>query len=256
MRPVLLSMLLLLSLATPAYTQQQKEIINSIGMKLVLIHAGSFKMGSSEGEEGRHDNEKSHEVTISNPFYLGAYEITQEQYEKVFENNPSKSRGTIKPVEDVSWENAISFCHKLSESPDEKAAGREYRLPKEAEWEYACRATSSSAYCFGDSPESLDEYAWSSENSRSKTQQVGQKKPNRRGLYDMHGNVLEWCMDSYSDYPSAATPDIQMPRDDTYRMIRGGNVMFGAIFCRSALRNRAAPSTHVLNIGFRVAMGI
>ena len=256
MRSALLSILLVCGSAILANAQQLKEITNSIGMKLVLIHPGSFTMGSPEGEEGRKDNEKPHEVTIDKPFYLGAHEVTQEQYEKVMGNNPSKSKGTAKPVENLSWESAISFCQKLTELPDEKTAGREYRLPTEAEWEYACRATSASAYCFGDSSELLDEYAWSSENSKGKTQPVGQRKPNRWGLYDMHGNVLEWCMDSYADYPSASAPDSQRSSDKTYRMMRGGSFFFGGIFCRSALRNRAKPSDSSFNIGFRVSLSL
>lgn len=135
MRLVLVSILLVPAVAMPANAQHLKEITNSIGMKLVLIHPGSFTMGSPEDEEGRQDNEKPHEVTIDKPFYLGAHEVTQEQYEKVMGNNPSKSKGTVKPVENLSWENAISFCQKLTELPDEKTAGRENRLPTEAEWE-------------------------------------------------------------------------------------------------------------------------
>ncbi len=190
MRSELLCFLLVLGLLTPVYGQQFKSITNSIGMKLVLIHAGSFTMGSPVGEVGRKVSESEHEVMISKSYYLGVYEVNQDEYEKVMGNNPSISKGANNPVQPESWFGAVSFCTKLSELPEEKAAGREFRLPTEAEWEYACRATSSAAYCFGDTAELLEEYAWFGE-PRGKTHPVGSKKPNRWGLYDMHGNVWE-----------------------------------------------------------------
>ena len=165
MRIVLLCTLLLAGVSSPAFGQQLKEITNSIGMKLVLIHAGSFTMGSPEGEVGRTEDETAHEVTISKSYYLGIYEVTQGEYEKVMGNNPSKYKGAKNPVEMVSWDDAVSFCKKLSDKAEEKAASREYRLPTEAEWEYACRAGSKSAYCFGDKTISLQEYAWLSKKT-------------------------------------------------------------------------------------------
>ena len=135
MRALILSIVLLIG--SPALGQQLKAITNSIGMKLVLIHPGSFTMGSPMNEVGRRDNEMQHEVTISKSYYLGLYEVTQGQYENVMGSNPSRFKGSKNPVEMVSWDDAVSFCKKLSELPEEKAAGREYRLPTEAEWEYA-----------------------------------------------------------------------------------------------------------------------
>ena len=176
---------------------------NSIGMKLVLIPAGEFLMGSPEGE-GYLVEHPQHRVRITKAFYLGTCEVTQEQYERVMGSNPScfckngsgkdqvsgQDTGSF-PVEMVSWEDAVEFCRRLSELPGEKSAGRVYRLPTEAEWEYACRAGSSGRYGFGDQERGLGEHGWFSDNSHGKTHPVGQKKPNAWGLYDVHGNVWE-----------------------------------------------------------------
>lgn len=256
MRPVMLSILLICGSAIPASAQQLKAITNSIGMKLVLILPGSFRMGSPDEEKERLNNETQHLVTISRWFYIGAYEVTQGEYERVMGNNPSGCKGAENPAEMVSWADAISFCKKLSELSEEKAAGREYRLPTEAEWEYACRATSGATYCFGDSVESLGEYAWSHENSERKIHPVGEKKANRWGLYDMHGNVWEWCQDCSADYPPDASTDPQGPNKGSDRILRGGCSGSDAALCRSAFRGLPAPPLRAGNIGFRVAMSL
>ena len=234
--------------------QRPTEITNSIGMKLVRIPAGSFMMGSPTEEEGRQRFEQLHRVTDSNAYYLGAYEVTQGQYEKVMGNNPSHFKGRELPVETVSWDDAISFCKKLSELPDEKIAGREYRLPTEAEWEYACRATSDAAYCFGDSAKSLREYAWYGEGFEGKSHQVGEKKANQWGLYDMHGNVWEWCHDRFGNYPSGEATDPQGPSEGADRICRGPSFVHGAEDCRSAHRGVCGPTFRESDIGFRVAL--
>ncbi|MFM8264129.1 MAG: formylglycine-generating enzyme family protein, partial [Pirellula sp.] len=148
-------------------------ITNSIGMKLVLIPKGTFMMGSPESEERRRNDETQHQVTISKDYYLGVHEVTQAQYEKVMGAKPSyfhgdeiKGSSSNHPVEQVSWGDAVEFCKKLSDLPEEKAAGRVYRLPTEAQWGYACRAGSKSAYSFGESSKSLGDYAWFDENSK------------------------------------------------------------------------------------------
>ncbi len=256
MRSILLCIILVVGSSTPAYCQQLKAITNSIGMKLVLIHAGSFTMGSPVGELGREDNETAHEVTISKSYYLGVFEVTQDEYEKVIGSKPSQFKGGTNPVEKVSWEEAVVFCKTLSERPGEKAAGRVYRLPTEAEWEYACRANSGSAYCFGDSADSLEEYGWFSENSERNTHPVGEKKPNRWGLYDMHGNVWEWCEDCCADYPSGEATDPQGPREDSTRVRRGGCWFFVAKYCRAAMRDAGVPTLRSADIGFRVALSL
>jgi formylglycine-generating enzyme required for sulfatase activity len=242
--------------------QAPKEITNSIGMKLVLIPKGTFMMGSPETEEGRGVDETQHQVTISNDYYLGVTEVTQGQYEKVMGTNPSyfqkrvirKSDSSMYPVEQVSWEDAVEFCKKLSDLPEEKKAGRVYRLPTEAEWEYACRAGSKTAYIFGASATSLGDYAWFRGNSDQQTHPVGEKKPNAWGLYDMHGNVWEWCSDWLGDYPKGSVSDPSGPNKGSFRVDRGGNWFFGAALCRSAFRDGSDPSYRNNGSGFRVAL--
>ena len=252
MRVLVLSIVCLV--VASAFGQQPKEITNSIGMKLVLIPAGTFTMGSPVGEVGRQEIEKPHEVTISKSYYLGTYEVTQGEYEKVMGSNPSIFKGSKNPVDSVYWEEAVSFCKKLSEMPKEKAAGREYRLPTEAEWEYACRAGSTTSYSFGETAESLGEYAWYDQNARGTTHPVGLKKPNRWGLYDMHGNIWEWCQDCYVPYSSDAATDPQGPNGGSARVIRGGSWFNDAAYCRSALRYSDGPTSRTGTFSFRVAL--
>jgi formylglycine-generating enzyme required for sulfatase activity len=243
--------------------QSPKEIKNSIGMKLVLIPKGTFQMGSPIAEKVNDDEE--HQVTISKDYYLGATEVTQGQYEKVTGTNPSwfqKSRvhgsdSSRYPVEQVSWEDAVEFCKKLSDLPEEKKAGRVYRLPTEAEWEYACRAGGKTAYSFGESSESLGDYAWFSGNSNNQTHPVGEKKPNDWGLFDMHGNVWEWCSDWFGEYPKGAVSDPAGPIEGSKRVYRGGCCNIVAAFCRSAGRLRHYPSSRCFgngSYGFRSAL--
>jgi len=210
---------------------QPKEVVNSIGLKLMLIPKGTFTMGSAIEEEGADDDEEQHRVTISKDYYLGVTEVTQGQYEKVMGINPShfqkrvirKSDSSMYPVERVLWEEAVEFCKALSDLPEEKATGRMYRLPTEAEWEYACRAGSTSAYSFGRRSESLSAYAWFVNNSNGQTHPVRERKPNAWGLYDMHGNVWEWCSDWYGDYQSTPLTDPRGPDVGSFRVLRGGS---------------------------------
>ncbi len=264
MRPVLLCILLVCGSAIPASAQQLKEITNSIGTKLVLIHAGSFTMGSPVSEVGRQDNETPHEVTISKSYYLGAYEVTQEQYGQVMEENPSLFLGSQLPVEQVNWDDSVSYCKKLSDLREEKDAGRVYRLPTEAEWEYACRSTSGAAYSFGDTSDALAEYSWFSDSNEknpaiqlnSKTHPVGEKKSNRWGLFDMHGNVSEWCHDRFADYPAGESTDPQGPEQGLSRVYRGGSWLDVYGNCRSARRGSGNPLKRTFVNGFRVAMSL
>ncbi len=240
---------------SPAFGQQPKEFTNSIGMGLVLIPAGALTMGSPEEEGGRHPNETQHKVTISEPYYLGMFEVTQHEYQKVTGTNPSSIKGAKHPVETLCWEDAVSFCTKLTELPEEKSAGREYRLPTEAEWEYACRSGGETAFSFGDSAELLPEHAWFAENAQNKHHPVGQKKPNQWGLYDMHGNVCEWCDDWYGDYPAGATTDPQGPFRGSDRVIRGGSwVVANKTYIRSAKRFTYVPIDRSVLLGFRVVL--
>jgi len=268
-----------LSSAGKVMAQAPKEITNSIGMKLVLIPKGTFTMGSPEseqvGELSRELDESQHEVTISQDYYLGVYEVTQAQYKKVMGENPSEFQSnklamlhpqtgqlakeidsSNHPVEMVSWQDAVKFCQRLSELPEEKQAGRVYRLPTEAEWEYACRAGSKTAFSFGVGVKSLSDHAWYRENSNLQTHPVGEKKPNAWGLHDMHGNVGEWCSDWYGEYPIGLATDPVGPVEGSYRVHRGGSWFFPeAARCRSACRfGLIQPSQHIDDTGFRIAL--
>ncbi len=242
-----------------------EPITNSIGMKLVLMPKGTFMMGSPAEEVGGQDDEQQHQVTISKNYFLGMTEVTQGQYEKVMGTNPSHFQkrvirltdSSMYPVEQVSWEDAVEFCKKLSELPEEKKAGRIYRLPTEAEWEFACRAGSKTAFSFGDQPSSLSNHAWFNANSDDKTHPVGEKKPNAWGLYDMHGNVAEWCSDWYGDYPKGVVSDPTGPKEGLSPVFRGGCWYSEAALCRSASRGWFDPAHgFVIDLGFRVAMTV
>jgi formylglycine-generating enzyme required for sulfatase activity len=202
---------------------QGKELSLDLGggvtMKLVLIPAGKFMMGSPDSEQGRNKSEgPQHEVVISKPFYMGVTEVTQAQYEAVMGTNPSNFKDATNPVEMVSLTDATEFCKKLSEK-----TGQAVRLPTEAEWEYACRAGSNTRFSFGDSDSILGDYAWWQSNSGGKTHPVGQKKPNAWGLYDMHGNVWEWCANWLGSYSSGSATDPRGPGSGGYRVLRGGS---------------------------------
>ncbi|MCY2989228.1 MAG: formylglycine-generating enzyme family protein, partial [Planctomycetota bacterium] len=237
----------------PAETFQVSA--NSVGMKFVLLPPGEFLMGSpdSDGDAG-YDEKPQHRVRITKPFYLGVYEVTQAQYQKVVGSNPSVVKGEFLPVETVSWDDAAAFCKRLSEVPAERAAGRAYRLPTEAEWEYACRAGSTSKFSFGDSETELGKHAWYDKNSGSKTHPVGEKQANVWGLYDMHGNVREWCQDWYGPYEAKPASDPSGPSSASFRVVRGGGWSDGGGSCRSASRFRNFQGFRFRNFGFRVAV--
>ena len=171
-------------------------------------------------------------------FSIGVHEVTQSEYESVMGVNPSSFKGANNPVEMVSWDDAVAFCEKLSSLPAEVAAGRVYRLPTEAEWEYACRAGTTTAYSFGDDEKDLGEYAWFSDNSGNTTHGVGEKLPNGWGLFDMHGNVWEWCSDA----------------EGSSRVYRGGSWSDAAGYCRSAFRYWNFPTFRFNFLGFRLAL--
>jgi formylglycine-generating enzyme required for sulfatase activity len=240
-------------------------VSNSIGLKLALIPAGDFVMGSPTSEEQRKEDEgPQHRVRISRRFYLGVCEVTQGQYEKVMEGNPSASKeGPDHPVDTVSWNDARDFCTKLSDLPEEKAAGRHYRLPTEAEWEYACRAgTTTEFYCGRSLSTKQANYCGvmpygggPKEPFLNHAARVGSYAPNALGLYDMAGNVWEWCSDWYADrYPSDPSgKDPQGPESGDCRLIRGGSWVNDAGSCRAAFRSRVAPDSRHHAVGFRVA---
>jgi formylglycine-generating enzyme required for sulfatase activity len=210
-----------------------------------LIPAGSFVMGSPEGEEGRNPLERQHTVEITQPFLLKTTPVTQAQWQAVIGDNPSRFQGDdCRPVERVSWEDAARFNKALCEQ-----TGGTYRLPTEAQWEYACRAGTTTTR-YGD----LDAIAWYQDNAHHKTHPVAQKQPNAWGLYDMLGNVYEWCHDWFSrNCPNAPQRDPKGPPSGGYRVIRGGAWSDGAWGSRAASRDNASPRYRYDFIGFRPA---
>jgi formylglycine-generating enzyme required for sulfatase activity len=286
-------------LARPASTQaagEGKEVTNSIGMKLVRIPAGRFLMGSPADEKDREPNDKGseaqHAVEITRDFYLGVHEVTQKELRDVMGFNPShySADGTGKPrekyewgkpaggkdsvkgmstddfpVECVSWDHAVEFCRKLSARAAERKAGRKYRLPTEAEWEYACRGEPASYQVFhlGNSLSSRQAnfdgnhpYGSAARDvSLGRTCKVGSYRPNRFGLFDMHGNVWEWCADWYGAdyYRKSPRRDPHGPSEGSARVFRGGSFSHPSHECRSATRWWGTPAYRGINIGFRVA---
>jgi len=219
------------------------DLGGGVTMRLVFIPAGKFMMGEEEDQ---------HEVTISKPFYVGVTEVTQAQYEAVMGTNPSDFKGATNPVETVSWNDATEFCKKLPEKTRQTV-----RLPTEAEWEYACRAGSKTGFSFGDADEGLGDYAWYGANGGRTTHPVGQKKPNAWGLFDMHGNVWEWCADWYGDYPKGAATDPQGPASGRFKFLRGGAWHSSPSHCRSASRDCDSPDyRYAIPSGFRVVVSV
>ncbi len=207
------------------------------GVEFVLIPAGSF-------------TRETYPVTLSKPFYLGKYQVTQAQWKVVMGNNPSNFTGDTLPVEKVSWEDCQKFIQKLNA----KERTNKYRLPTEAEWEYACRAGTGAKFSFGDDESKLSQYGWYEANSGSNTHTVGQKKPNSWSLYDMHGNVWEWCSDWYGAYPKNVVTDPAGPGSGSARVSRGGGWGNSAERCTAAIRRRALPGyRYYVALGFRLA---
>jgi len=265
------------------------EITSANGIVLRLISAGTFTMGSPASEPNRDSGETQHQVTLTKSFYMGKYQVTQEQYQAVMESNPSSFSSSPqagetqgkRPVEMVSWYDALVFCNKLSVmeglSPAYSISGSTdptvwgavptsndgtwnaalivagstgYRLPTEAQWEYACRAGTTTAYNTGDTIS--DSTGWYSSNSGSKTHEVGKKSANAWGLYDMHGNVYEWCWDWYGTYPSTSQTDPMGASSGTNRVVRGQSWIHSADNLRSARRGLDNPYSGYYYIGFRL----
>jgi formylglycine-generating enzyme required for sulfatase activity len=260
------------SVKTPPKTATV-DLGGGVKMEFVLIPRGKFQMGSPEDEKDRADDEEQHEVVITRPFYLGKYEVTQEQYGQIVGANPSwfsadgEGKESVKdldtrrfPVEQVSWEDAVSFCRKLTDRDDKR---RRFRLPSEAEWEYACRAGTTTPFhfgkalngdkanCAGNVPYGTDEKG----RYLERTCRVGSYAANAFGLYDMHGNVWEWCEDYYGPYKGLDIKDQLRTEkvDESARVVRGGSWYSSARHCRAAVRGRDAPGNRDNSSGFRVA---
>lgn len=223
-----------------------------LNIKFCWCPPGTFTMGSPDTSPGHLMNERQFEVTLSKGFWMQQTELTQQQYEELMGTNPSFYNGPPNPVDSPTWNEATEFCRRLSELPPEKKAGNVFRLPTEAEWEYACRAGSTSAFCFGDDEEELGDYAWYHKNSARMTHPVGEKKPNAWGLHDMHGNVMEWCRDFFSDYPRSAVTDPTGPKSGDRHVLRGGSWFHVPLWARSSHREAYTPSTRYVGLGFRL----
>ncbi len=240
-----------------------KELTVDLGkgvkLEMVLIPAGEFLMGSPDSDKDAGWSEKpQHRVRITKPFYLGKYPVTQEQWEAVMGSNPSDFNSAFKgpknAVETVSWDDCQQFLGKLNVK---SAAGAgKFQLSTEAQWEYACRAGSKTKYCFGDDASKLGEYAWDGANSNGTTHPVGEKKPNAWGLYDICGNVWEWCQDRFDGeyYEKSPADDPRGPATGSSRVLRGGSWSVPARNCRSAIRINDWPGNRRVYVGLRASL--
>jgi formylglycine-generating enzyme required for sulfatase activity len=244
--------------------EESVELGSGITLDLVLIPAGRFKMGSPADEKGRNRaDELQHWVVITRPFYIGKYEVTQEQWEKVMGNNPSGFKGPKNPVGGMMRHACEEFLKKLDDLAKEKGS---FRLPTEAEWEWACRAGTRTRFCCGDDEGALVDYAWFYDNSGRVTHPVGTKKPNAWGLFDMHGNVWEWCGDSYGEDYYAKSPRydptgrttgahfVGLKYEGDCWVLRGGESGTGLQYCRSSERYYCALMGGGDDVGFRVVL--
>jgi formylglycine-generating enzyme required for sulfatase activity len=224
-----------------------KSITNELGMRFLYVQPGQFIMGSPQDELGRSPNETRHRVTITRGYYLQTTEVTQNQWQSIMGRNPSKfkSCGGDCPVDSVSMQDIQEFIDRLNH----KEGGQTYRLPTEAEWEYACRSGSSGPFA-GD----IDEIAWYKDNSNKTTHPVAQKKPNAWDFYDMHGNVLEWCQDWYAEFSEEDSIDPVGPIHGPTRILRGGSWDYVKWYCRSAMRVGFKPHARSHLAGFRLVL--
>jgi len=253
-----------LAAALPGFAAEITALDLGGGVKLEVaaLPAGTFQMGSPEASAGAANDEwmrnpkgdgYQHAVTLSRPFQIGVTEVTQEQYQQVMGANPSVFKDPKGPVDNVSWNEAVKFCEKLAAQ-----TGRTIRLPTEAEWEYACRAGSTTRLHYGEDPEfkDLTAYGWFEDNSDRKTHAVGQKKPNAWGLHDMTGNVWEWCQDFYKGpYEAKAETDPKGSATPTEtRVLRGGCWESRALSLRSPNRGGVVPDRAASRFGFRIVV--
>ncbi len=240
------------SAAAPAPMQTATiDLGGGVTMEFILIQPGSYDMGTNEDADPDGDASPSRKVTLTQPFYLGKFEVTQEQWEKIMGGNPSHFKGAKRPVESVSWNACQEFLAKLQER-----TGRKFALPTEAQWEFACRAGTTTRWSFGDLDSRIGDYAWFGDDSGRTTHAVGKKQPNAWGLYDMHGNVAEWCADWYAKYSHARSDatDPSGPSAGGSRILRGGAWGDDSGYLRSTYRNCNGPDGANDGIGLRCAM--
>jgi formylglycine-generating enzyme len=246
-----------LAISAPApdvETSGKAFTIRDLGLDMLWVKPGTFTMGSPTTEAGREKDETQHQVTLTNGFYLGKHEVTQAQWEKVAGSNPSRFKGVNRPVEQVSWDELTSFCEKLTEL-ERKAgrlpAGMAYQLPTEAQWEYACRAGTKTAYSFGDELTAKDA---NFDKNMGETTDVGKYPANAWGFHDMHGNVWEWTADWYGDYPTGTVSDSVGPVSGSDRVVRGASWYITRHSARSANRARIESAFSDNNLGFRLSL--
>jgi len=233
---------------SPAKPTSGGEVVtNSVGMKLAYVPAGTFMMGSPPDEANRDDDETQRKVTLTRGFYIGTTEVTQKQWQAVMGFNPAETKADDLPASRISWANALAFCRKLG-----RAEGRTYRLPTEAEWEYACRARAAGPVA---GTGKLDEMGWHIDNSDERPRPVATKGPNAWGLFDMHGNAMEWCADRYArDVAPEPATDPAGPAEGAERVARGGSWGHYPRACRAAARASVRPAYQLKQVGFRVVM--
>jgi formylglycine-generating enzyme required for sulfatase activity len=228
---------------------EKARIINNLIANMVYVEGGTFTMGatSEQGNDALLDEKPAHQVTLSS-YYIGRYEVTQEEWQAVMGSNPSNFKGSHRPVEEVSWEDCQEFIRRLNQK-----TGKSFRLPTEAEWEYAARGgRKSNGYKYAGG-NSIGDVAWYDWNSGEQTHDVGQKRPNELGLYDMAGNVWEWCQDRYGSYSSSSLTNPTGASTGSYRVIRGGSWYVNAGHCRVSFRSYCTPDSRSNNLGFRLA---
>ena len=234
----------------PTETDDDTRIDSKYGIEMVYVQGGAFTMGGTpeQGGDCWDDEKPAHPVTLSD-FHIGKYEVTQAQWRAVMGNNPSRFKGDNLPVENVSWNDAQEFIRKLNTQ-----TGKNYRLPTEAEWEYACRGGARSAHYKYSGSDTIGDVAWYDKNSGGKTHPVGTKSPNELGIYDMSGNVWEWCSDWWGNYNGKIQTNPQGPSSGSKCVVRGGNWSGNASYCRVAYRGYDSPDSRDKFLGFRVVL--
>jgi formylglycine-generating enzyme required for sulfatase activity len=228
-----------------------ETITNRIGMELVLIPPGSFRMGGEKNLEQAEDHETPrHRVNITKTFYMGKYTVTQREWSEIMNHNPSEFKDETRPMERVSWNDVQGFIQKLNKKEETDT----YRLPTEAEWEYAARTDTQNAYNFGPDINTLTQYAWYKKNSGGETHPVGGLKSNPWGLHDVHGNVHEWCQDWFDRnyYSQSPSNDPSGPSSGLAKVLRGGDWGSDAWYCRCASRSLSSPDRRSSRVGFRL----